>query len=310
VQFGFPSQFTQNIARFAALGVQVRITELDVRIQLPADANEINTQNSYYTQVVDGCMNNTACAGVTIWGFTDKYSWVPDTFNGEGQALIYDASYNQKGAYTAVHNALDDGDPVDPTPPSTPTGLTASGVTSNSVNLSWTASTDNVGVTGYDIIRNGAVTNTVPGTSTTVTGLTPSTAYEFAVRARDAAGNTSANSTPVSVTTLAGPGPGGCTATATVQTQWNNGYVVQPVTITNSGTAPITGWTVAFTLPSGHSLTGQWNATISPTSGALTARSMNYNGNLGPGQSTTFGFQVSRPNGNTAVPSGYTCTVS
>ncbi|WP_117212809.1 endo-1,4-beta-xylanase [Allorhizocola rhizosphaerae] len=311
VQFGFPGQYTQNIARFAALGVQVRITELDVRIPLPADQAEITRQNQYYTQIVDGCMQSTACAGVTIWGFTDRYSWVPDTFQGEGQALIYDTNYSPKPAYTAVHDALDDGDPGgDTQPPTTPTGLTASGVTSNSVNLSWTASTDNVGVTGYDIIRNGTVTNTVAGTSTTVTGLSPSTAYQFAVRARDAAGNTSANSATVNVTTQPGSGGGGCSATGTVQTQWGNGYVVQPVTVTNTGTSAITGWTVTLTLPSGHSLTGQWNATISPTSGAVTARNMSYNGNLGPGQSTTFGFQVSRPNGNTAVPSGYTCTAS
>ncbi len=311
VQFGFPGQYTQNIARFAALGVQVRITELDVRIPLPADANEISTQNQYYTTILNGCLQSTACAGVTIWGFTDKYSWVPSTFSGQGDALIYDANYGQKPAYTAVHNALDGGGPVDPTPPSTPTGLTASGVTSNSVSLSWQPSTDNVGVTGYDIIRNGAVTNTVTGTSTTVTGLTPATAYQFAVRARDAAGNTSANSATVNVTTLPGnPGGGGCTAVATVQTQWQGGYVVQPVTVTNTGTSAITGWTVTFTLPSGHTLTGQWNATIAPTSGAVTARNAGYNGNLGAGQSTTFGFQVSRPSGNTAVPSGYTCTAS
>jgi endo-1,4-beta-xylanase len=310
VQFGFPGQYTQNIARFAALGVQVRITELDVRIQLPADANEIATQNQYYTNVVEGCMNSTACAGVTIWGFTDRYSWVPDTFNGEGQALIYDANYSAKPAYTAVHNALGGPPSGDTQPPTTPTGLIASGATSNSVNLSWSASTDNVGVTGYDIVRNGTVTNTVPGTSTTVTGLSPSTAYQFAVRARDAAGNTSSNSTTVNVTTQPGSGGGGCSATATVQTQWANGYVVQPVTVTNAGTTAITGWTVTFTLPSGHSVTGQWNATNSPTSGAVTARNMGYNGPLGPGQSTTFGFQVSRPNGNTAVPSGYTCTAS
>jgi endo-1,4-beta-xylanase len=106
VQFGFPGQFTQNIARFAALGVQVRITELDVRIPLPADANEIAAQNSFYSQVINGCLGSAACAGVTIWGFTDRHSWVPGTFPGEGQALIYDANYNQKPAYTAVHDAL------------------------------------------------------------------------------------------------------------------------------------------------------------------------------------------------------------
>ena len=307
VQFSFPSQVAQNVARFAQLGVQVRFTELDVRIPLPADSNEINTQNQYYTNIINACLGNTACAGVTIWGFTDKYSWVPDTFGGEGQALIYDANYNQKPAYTAVHNALDPGGPVDPTPPSTPTGLTASGVTSNSVNLSWGASSDNVGVTGYDIIRNGTVTNTVTGTSTTVTGLTASTSYQFAVRARDAAGNTSANSNTVTVVTSPG-NPGGCTAAATTQTQWQNGYVIEPVRVTNTSTAQITSWSVTFTMPAGHTFSNGWNAIFTVSGSTVTARNQSYNGTLGPNGSTTFGFQAVRPNGNTALPSGYTCT--
>ncbi len=92
----------------------------------------------------------------------------------------------------------------DTTPPSTPGTLSASGTTSTSTNLSWGASTDNVGVTGYDVIRNGTTVGTVTGTSTTVTGLAPSTAYTFQVKARDAAGNLSAGSNTVSVTTSAG----------------------------------------------------------------------------------------------------------
>ncbi|HEX4702573.1 MAG TPA: fibronectin type III domain-containing protein, partial [Pseudonocardiaceae bacterium] len=81
---------------------------------------------------------------------------------------------------------------VDTTPPSAPAGLAASGTTAVSTNLSWTASTDNVGVTGYEVLRNGTTVATVTGTSYTATGLTGSTAYTFQVKARDAAGNVSA----------------------------------------------------------------------------------------------------------------------
>ena len=71
-----------------------------------ADATKDATQATYYRNVVKACLAVTACAGVTIWGFTDKYSWVPDTFSGQGAALLYDANYAPKPAYTAVHDAL------------------------------------------------------------------------------------------------------------------------------------------------------------------------------------------------------------
>jgi chitodextrinase len=92
---------------------------------------------------------------------------------------------------------------VDTTAPSAPTSLTASGTTSTTTNLSWTASTDNVAVTGYDVYRGGVFQATVATTSYAVTGLTPSTAYSFYVLAKDAAGNVSAASNTVNVTTSA-----------------------------------------------------------------------------------------------------------
>ncbi|WP_240777133.1 cellulose binding domain-containing protein [Nonomuraea basaltis] len=93
------------------------------------------------------------------------------------------------------------------------------------------------------------------------TGLTPSTTYRYQVRARDAAGNTSPVSNTAEVTTQPGTSTGTCTAVPTVQTQWGTGYVIQPLAITNTGTSAITGWTVTFTLPAGHTLTGSWNGT-------------------------------------------------
>lgn len=93
--------------------------------------------------------------------------------------------------------------PPDTQAPTAPTNLTASGITQTSVNLSWTASTDNVGVTAYDVYQGSSVVQTVATTSATITGLSPSTAYSFSVRAKDAAGNVSASSNVVNVTTLA-----------------------------------------------------------------------------------------------------------
>nr|WP_311132473.1 cellulose binding domain-containing protein [Nonomuraea gerenzanensis] len=193
--------------------------------------------------------------------------------------------------------------------------MAASGTTADGTNLSWSASTDDVGVTGYDILRApGATGGTFAqvGTSATTsfsdTGLTPGTTYRYQVRARDAAGNLSPVSNTVQVTTSGGT-TGTCTATATVQSQWGTGYVIQPVTVTNTSTSTITSWTVTFTLPAGHTLTGSWNATVTTGGQTVTAKSVSFNGTLAPGASTTsFGFQAGRPGGNTALPSGYTCT--
>ncbi|MFC7774780.1 M4 family metallopeptidase [Flavobacterium sp. GCM10027622] len=93
---------------------------------------------------------------------------------------------------------------TDTTVPTTPTNLAASGTTSSSTNLTWTASTDNVGVTGYNIYNGATLVTTSTSNSATVAGLTASTAYTFTVRAKDAAGNLSAASNAVNVTTLAG----------------------------------------------------------------------------------------------------------
>ncbi|MFY1593953.1 discoidin domain-containing protein [Micromonospora sp. WMMD737] len=93
-----------------------------------------------------------------------------------------------------------------PTPPTPPGGLTVTGRTSTSVSLAWTASTDPDGVTGYQVRRDGQTVASVPGTSATVGGLTPQTAYTFTVVAVDGAGTPSAPSTAVSATTAAAPG--------------------------------------------------------------------------------------------------------
>ncbi len=93
----------------------------------------------------------------------------------------------------------------DTTPPSVPTGLSANGFSTTQVNLSWVASTDNVGVTGYRVFRNGAQVATSTTTAYQDTGLIPGTTYTYAVSAYDAAGNDSAQSATVTATTQTQP---------------------------------------------------------------------------------------------------------
>ncbi len=89
--------------------------------------------------------------------------------------------------------------------PTVPTGLSGNAVSASQIDLSWTASNDNVGVTGYEVRRDGVLITTTANTSFSDTGLTASTGYAYTVAARDAAGNVSAQSAAVNVTTQASP---------------------------------------------------------------------------------------------------------
>ncbi len=111
---------------------------------------------------------------------------------------------------------------TDTTGPSAPTGLAVSGTTSSSVSLKWTASTDNVGVTGYDVYRGSTKVGSSTSTSYTDSGLTASTAYSYTVKAKDAAGNVSAASGAVTATTAASGGGGGTPGTGAVKVQYKN----------------------------------------------------------------------------------------
>ena len=101
-----PSSLQQNIQRFADLGVDVSITELDVRMALPADSTKLAQQAADYKSVLNACVAVTRCAGVTVWGFTDSDSWVPGTFPGYGAATPYDENYAPKPAYYGISEAL------------------------------------------------------------------------------------------------------------------------------------------------------------------------------------------------------------
>ncbi|MFD0024306.1 endo-1,4-beta-xylanase [Streptomyces sp. NPDC058382] len=110
VQYGFPYRMRENMQRFADLGLDVAVTELDVRMQLPADAARTATQSSYYQQAVEACLAVERCTGITVWDYTDKYSWVPGAFPGEGAANLYDENLAPKPAYDTVRAVLGGGD--------------------------------------------------------------------------------------------------------------------------------------------------------------------------------------------------------
>ncbi|MFG3337721.1 endo-1,4-beta-xylanase [Streptomyces tendae] len=98
-----PSDYRQNLQRFADLGVDVQITELDIE-------GSGSAQAANYTKVVEACLAVSRCTGMTVWGVTDKYSW-----RSSGTPLLFDGDYDEKPAYDAVLSALGgSGDPGDP----------------------------------------------------------------------------------------------------------------------------------------------------------------------------------------------------
>lgn len=110
-------------------------------------------------------------------------------------------------------------------------------------------------------------------------------------------------------------GPGGSTAceVAYAPNVWLGGFTTD-VTVTNTGSSPVSNWKLAFTLPSGQQVTNAWNANVSPASGAVTAGNVGYNAEIAAGGRASFGFQGTF-SGGFAKPSGFSlngsaCTIA
>ncbi|MFI6329775.1 PHB depolymerase family esterase [Micromonospora chersina] len=99
------------------------------------------------------------------------------------------------------------------------------------------------------------------------------------------------------------PPSGGCRLVYAVNA-WNTGLTAS-VTITNTAATAVNGWSLTFTLPPGQTVTNGWNATYAPTSGAVTARNVSYNGTIAPNGSVDIGFQATHT-GNTGKPTSFT----
>ncbi|HEV2344469.1 MAG TPA: endo-1,4-beta-xylanase [Actinocrinis sp.] len=240
-----PSDMQSNMQRFASLGLDVAVTELDDRIQLPASTANLQQQATDFSNVVKDCLGVSRCVGVTQWGVGDADSWIPGFFSGYGAATMFDNNYQPKPSFNAALAALGGGAT---TPPS-----------SN------------------------------PPSTTPPSSAPPST-------------------TPPSTTP-----PGGCHV-ADVINAWNTG-LTSNLTITNNGSTAINGWKLAFTLPSGQSITSVWNATVTPSSGVVTATNLSYNATItANGGTTTLGFNANQT-GNAGAPTSFTlngtaCSVS
>ncbi len=221
-----PDSMESNLQRFVDLGLKVRITELDIRINTPADSNELQQQANDYQRVVELCAELVDCSGVTVWGLRDGDSWVPGTFPGTGAPLLFNDDYSKKPAYTSTLNALGGDGSQEPT-------------------------------------------------------------------------------TSEPATTTPPPTGSGCTATLSVQSPWSNGATYAGTVKANQA---LTGWKVTWTWPGSERISNSWSVSGTLTGATVTGTNAEYNGTLAAGQSTTFGFNITKPDGSTASVPSVTCT--
>jgi chitodextrinase len=197
------------------------------------------------------------------------------------EVRVYDralaASEIQTDMNTAVQGGSTPPPAADTTAPSAPTGLQRTGSTTTSVTVSWTASTDNVGVTGYAVDRNGTPVSTTAATSYAYSGLVCGTSYTLGVIAKDAAGNSSARTTLTTSTSACPPSGGSvflaptgndanaCTQAAPCQTLDRGYRAAAPGQVVQLAAGTYTGGTVA----TDASKTSAADVVFRPASGAV-----------------------------------------
>ncbi|MEV6880340.1 glycoside hydrolase family 9 protein [Amycolatopsis sp. NPDC051128] len=217
-------------------------------------------------------------------------------------------NWNSALAWLANWTAEKSPSGVDTTAPTAAGTPAVSAVSSTGATVTWPAAADpESGVKSYDVVRvNGSartVLATVAGTSATLTGLSPSTAYSVVVVARNGAGLAGPDSPAAQFTTLPGTPVGGCAVTYTANS-WNGGFTAT-VNLTNTGTTAWPTWTLKFAFPGNQKVTQGWSATWSQASANVTAVAMPWNASVAPGQSVSLGFNGSYT-GSNANPAAFT----
>ena len=171
----------------------------------PSNTDEVLLATELGVWSTDNIDTGSPDWGVTNTGLANVRCDMLQYRDADGMVLV---ATHGRGVYTATPFTTSG----DTDQPSTPTGLASSSITSSSFNVNWNASTDNVGVTGYNVYLNGSLDGSTASTSYSFTGLAASTTYTVAVEATDAAGNTSGQAS-INVTTSGTGGP--CTASVT-----------------------------------------------------------------------------------------------
>ncbi len=210
-------RFATSITSFGSVYIHEyagmdKVDPLDVSAAATGTSAAMNSGPALTTNASDlifGAGASSATVGQVGSGFTSRSAAFGNRTEDRTVTSIgsYSATATQNGNRWVMHMVAFKADAgvVDATPPSVPTGVTATPSSSSQINLAWNPSTDNVGVTGYKVFRNGAQIGTPTANSYTDTGLIANTTYSYTIAAADAAGNTSAQSAGVSATTPNSP---------------------------------------------------------------------------------------------------------
>lgn len=244
-----------------------------------------------------------------------EYTWTADVPERDGRHVIY-TIWERSDSPEVFFSCSDvtfsgGGGDQDTQAPTAPGDVSASNVTADSAQLSWGASSDNIGVVRYEVRRaNGSQVASASGTSVTVDGLSPETTYTMNVVALDAAGNTSPSSSITFTTGSDGgtepPPEQECQVAYDVVNQWGGGFTGE-VTITNGGETAIDGWTVEWNFPGGQSVTNGWSGQYSQQGSTVTVQNASWNGTVQPRGSVTTGFNASY-SGSNPDPTTFSCT--
>ncbi len=100
------SEVRINMKRLAALGLETHISEMDVMLSLPASRADLRTQAALYRDMLQACLAVPQCRSFSTWGASDRYSWIPEFFPGQGDALLFDKDNRAKPAYHSVQRLL------------------------------------------------------------------------------------------------------------------------------------------------------------------------------------------------------------
>lgn len=288
-----PSNYHETLQNFADLGVDVQITELDIE-------GSGTSQAEQYRGVVQACMAVARCQGISVWGVRDTDSW-----RASGTPLLFDGNGNKKVAYDYVLSQLNSGDGNDnsggddggtPGDGTCSVTVTKTDEWSDRFNTTFQVSGADDWVVTISTGSGQSLQNSwnadVSGTSGTLTATPDGSGNSFGITLYSN-GNTSTPTASCSSTSDGGQ-TDACTVTVTKTDEWGDRFNVDLVV---SGSSD---WRVAINLNGSQSLQNSWNASVSGTTGTLTA-TPNGNGD-------SFGITL-YSNGSTALPTA-TCTTA